>query len=83
MIPQFYVFWSCMKTGFLIIAIADILSQKIMVGSRAFCCKSLRTLLNHTNWQTTSFAAIYSTSAENKVIEFCFFEQQEIIFVTK
>jgi len=40
-------------------------------------------LLNQTNWQTASFAAIYFASTEDKAIELCFLEHQEIIFVPR
>jgi hypothetical protein len=61
----------------------DILSQKIVVGSRIFCYRSQRILLNQTDRKTASFAAIYSASAEDKAIELCFLEHQEITFVPR
>ena len=67
------------KIGFLIIAMADILSQHI-IGSSIFCCKSESNLLSQIASHAASIAAMYSTSAEDKATIFCFFELQAITF---
>ena len=68
------------KIGFLVIAIADILSQQITVGSSIFCCKSESNLLSQIASHAASIAAMYSTSVEDKATVFCFFELQAITF---
>ena len=62
------------NTWFLDIAIANILSQKIWVGSVCSCCNSERVLLIHIVWHAVVVTATYSTSAEDSVTMCCFFD---------
>ena len=55
------------KIGFLVIAIVDIISQQITVGSSIFCYKSESNLLSQIASHATSVATIYSTSIEEGV----------------
>ena len=69
------------NTWFLDNAIADVLSQKIGVGSFSVCDMSFNNLLSHTAWQEAEVAATYSASAEDIDTIGCFFDAHEIRFV--
>jgi hypothetical protein len=62
-------------------AIAEVLSQKIGVGSFYVCDISFNILLNHTARQEVEVAATYSASAEDIETIGCFFDAHEIGFV--
>ena len=68
------------KTRFLVTAIADMLSQWIIV--RTFCsgCKSERIILRHIASHATSVAKIYSACAEDNATIHCFREDQDMAF---
>ena len=67
----------------MVIAIANMLSQWMMVGISSLCCMSERILLSHTASHATSIVAMYSASADDNATVFCFFEDQEIGFVPR
>ena len=71
------------NTWFFDNAMAELLSQKIVVGSWWFCDKSFKTLLIQTAWHAALVAATYSASAEDRVTMGCFFEAHETTSVPK
>jgi len=64
------------KTGFLVIAIVDILSQKSVVGSLLSCCRSPSILLSHTASHAALATTMYSASAEDGAVVACFLDDQ-------
>ena len=71
------------NTWFFDNAMAELLSQKIVVGSWWFCDKSFKTLLIQAAWHAALVAATYSASAEDRVTMDCFFEAHETTPVPK
>ena len=59
------LFW--WNTLFLDSAIADVLSQYIVVDPCCLCLSPSKTLLNHTAWHATKVAATYYTSNDDSV----------------
>ena len=62
---------------------AELLSQKMVVGSWWFYDKSFNTVLIQTAWHATLVTTAYSASAEDKVTMGCFFEAQETTPIPK
>ena len=62
---------------------AELLSQKIVVGSWWFCDKSFKILLIQTAWHVALVAATYSASAEDRVTMGSFFEAHETTPIPK
>ena len=60
-------------------AIADILSQYIVVGPSYFRPKSLSNFLSQTPSQAVSVAEVYSASVDDKETLFCFLEHHEMV----
>ena len=60
-------------------AIADMLSQNIVVGSLVLTCRSLKILLSHTASHAALVAATYSASADDSATVACFLEDHETV----
>ena len=71
------------NTWFFDNAMAELLLQKMVVGSWWFYDKSFNTLLIQTTWHATLVATTYSASAEDKVTMGCFFESHETTPIPK
>ena len=71
------------NTWFLDNDMAELLSQKMVVGSWWFCDKYFKTLLIQTAWHAALVAATYSSSTEDRVTMGCFFEAHETTPVPK
>ena len=78
MISYINMFTTLMKDMIFYRAIAELLSQYIIVGSSCGYFKSESTLLIHISWQAIDVAATYSASADDSVTIGCFFYAQEI-----
>ena len=71
------------NTWFFDNAMAELLSQKMVVGPWWLCDKSFNTLLIETAWHAALVTATYSAFVEDRVTMGCFFEACETTPVPK